>query len=46
MMQKEEIIGICKFLASDDSSYTTGSLFNIDGGWSSWWDYDFIELLC
>jgi len=36
MMQKEEIIGICKFLASEDSSYTTGGLFNIDGGWSAW----------
>ena len=36
MMQKEEIIGICKYLASDDSSYSTGSLFNVDGGWSSW----------
>ena len=36
MMKKEEIIGIIKYLASDDSSYTTGSLFNVDGGWSSW----------
>ena len=36
MMQKEEIIGICKFLASEDSSYTTGGLFNVDGGWSAW----------
>ena len=36
MMKKEEIIGISKYLASDDSSYTTGSLFNVDGGWSSW----------
>jgi NAD(P)-dependent dehydrogenase (short-subunit alcohol dehydrogenase family) len=36
MMQKEEINGICKYLASDDSSYSTGSLFNVDGGWTSW----------
>ena len=36
MMQKEEIIGISKFLASDESSYTTSSLFKVDGGWSSW----------
>ena len=36
MMKKEEIIGISKYLASDDSSYTTGSLFNVDGGWASW----------
>ena len=36
MMQKEEIIGITKYLASDDSSYATGSLFNVDGGWSAW----------
>ena len=36
MMHKDEIIGISKFLASDESSYTTGSLLKIDGGWSSW----------
>ena len=36
MMHKDEIIGISKFLASDESSYATGSLFKIDGGWSSW----------
>jgi len=36
MMKKQEIIGIIKYLASDDSSYSTGSLFNVDGGWSSW----------
>mgnify|MGYP006416528743 FL=1 len=36
MMKKEEIIGIVKYLASDDSSYTTGSIFNIDGGWCAW----------
>ena len=36
MMHKEEIIGIVKYLASDDSSYTTGSVLKVDGGWSAW----------
>ena len=36
MMQKEEIIGLVKYLASDDSSYTTGSILKVDGGWSAW----------
>ena len=36
MMKKEEIIGLVKYLASDDSLYTTGSILKVDGGWSAW----------
>ena len=28
----EEIAGICSYLASDDASYTTGSVITVDGG--------------
>lgn len=30
----EEISQLCVYLASDESSYTTGTEFIIDGGWS------------
>jgi len=36
MMKKDEIIGLVKYLASDDSMYTTGSILKVDGGWSAW----------
>lgn len=36
MMRKDELIGILEYLCSDKSSYTTGSILTIDGGWTSW----------
>ena len=35
MMRKEELNGIIKYLCSNDSSYMTGSIITIDGGWTS-----------
>ena len=36
MMKTNEITGILEYLISDKSSYTTGTEFKIDGGWTAW----------
>jgi len=34
MMNKGELNKIVEYLCSEDSSYVTGSVFSIDGGWT------------
>jgi len=36
MMNAEEMTGILEYLCDDKSSYVTGSVFVIDGGWTAW----------
>ena len=36
MMKLEETAGIIEFLISEKSTYTTGTEFKIDGGWTAW----------
>ena len=33
--EANEVVNLVEFLISDDSSYITGSSFNVDGGWLS-----------
>ncbi len=34
--ESEEVANVCLFLASSLSSYITGDVINVDGGWSAW----------
>jgi len=36
MMRKDELNGIIGLLCSDNSTYLTGSIITIDGGWTAW----------
>lgn len=36
MMNVNELNGIVEYLCSNNASYATGAIFNIDGGWTSW----------
>ncbi|MEI7983196.1 MAG: SDR family oxidoreductase [Bacteroidota bacterium] len=36
MMDKSELNGLIEYLCSDNSSYMTGSIIMVDGGWSIW----------
>jgi len=36
MMKKDELNKLLEYLCSEDSSYMTGSIITIDGGWTAW----------
>lgn len=35
MMNRNELVGIIEYLCSDKSTYTTGSIITVDGGWTA-----------
>ena len=34
--ESREVADVCLFLASELSSYVTGDVITVDGGWSAW----------
>jgi NAD(P)-dependent dehydrogenase (short-subunit alcohol dehydrogenase family) len=36
MMNVKELIGMVRLLVSKDSSYCTGGMYAVDGGWKAW----------
>ncbi len=36
MMTSKETSGVFEYLLSEKSSYATGGVFTIDGGWTAW----------
>lgn len=36
MMRKDELNGLVEYLCSENSSYMTGSIILVDGGWTAW----------
>src|SRR5690606_4153024 len=36
MMDVDELFGIVEFLVSEKSSYCTGGVYAVDGGWTAW----------
>ena len=36
MLERDELLGALYYLASDYASYTTGTVMNVDGGWTIW----------
>ena len=36
MMKVNELNGLLDYLCSENSTYTTGTTFTVDGGWTAW----------